>query len=282
MKIERIINNNIVLTRQYGKEMVVMGRGLGFGKRAGEAVDEDRIEKKYIFATSENLKHYIEVLSDVDFTNIQVINRIIDIAQERIGKKLNNSLTLSLTDHINFALQRYERGIQIENALLWEIRKFYPLEYGIGIKALELIDKELGVSFKEDEAGFIALHVINAEQDGEGEYRSTCRFPKMLRDILSIVRYSMAIEIDEDSLAYERFVVHLKFFCDRVLNKKSLDVKDKELLSMVRNNFRKEFKCAQRIAKAVQKDYNMDISEYEEMYLALHIRRLQGPEPGSE
>ena len=46
MLVEKVINNNIVSAfDDTGKELVVMGRGLGFGARPGQPVDEKKIEK---------------------------------------------------------------------------------------------------------------------------------------------------------------------------------------------------------------------------------------------
>ena len=41
MKILKIINNNVVSAcDEKGKEIVVMGKGLGFGKKSGDILDE--------------------------------------------------------------------------------------------------------------------------------------------------------------------------------------------------------------------------------------------------
>ncbi len=46
MRIDKIINNNIVSVRDYhGIEMVAMGRGIGFGKRPGDEIDDKVVEK---------------------------------------------------------------------------------------------------------------------------------------------------------------------------------------------------------------------------------------------
>ena len=46
MTIEKVINNNIVSAfDETGREVVVMGRGIGFGNRPGAKIPEDKIEK---------------------------------------------------------------------------------------------------------------------------------------------------------------------------------------------------------------------------------------------
>ena len=48
MVIQKVINNNIVSAcDDMGREVVVMGRGLGFGVKPGMGVDESKIEKVF-------------------------------------------------------------------------------------------------------------------------------------------------------------------------------------------------------------------------------------------
>ena len=45
MKIDKIINNNLVRAFENNKEIIVMGCGLGYKKKIGEIIDEKKIEK---------------------------------------------------------------------------------------------------------------------------------------------------------------------------------------------------------------------------------------------
>lgn len=48
MKIVKVINNNTVcVLDQKGKEQIMSGKGIGFGKKYGDTVDNTRIEKIY-------------------------------------------------------------------------------------------------------------------------------------------------------------------------------------------------------------------------------------------
>ena len=48
MTVEKVINNNIVSAYdETGREVVVMGRGIGFGVRAGAVIDNSKIEKVF-------------------------------------------------------------------------------------------------------------------------------------------------------------------------------------------------------------------------------------------
>ena len=122
---------------------------------------------------------------------------------------------MSLTDHINFAIQRNKKGLDIKNALLWETKRLYKDEFAIGKQALAMVKNKTGVSLPEDEAGFIALHIVNAELNEE--MPNIINITKVMQEILRIVKYHFKIEFNEESLHYYRFVTHLKFFAQRLL-----------------------------------------------------------------
>lgn len=47
MKIEKVINNNVVSALEDGREVVVMGKGIGFQLRAGMDIPNELIEKVF-------------------------------------------------------------------------------------------------------------------------------------------------------------------------------------------------------------------------------------------
>lgn len=44
-----------------------------------------------------------------------------------------------------------------------EIKKFYPQEYALGQKAIGWIEKKTGIDLGDDEAAFIAMHIVSSE-----------------------------------------------------------------------------------------------------------------------
>lgn len=169
MRITKQLNNNIVIAAdEQGHEMVLMGKGIGFGARPGMDVDLTRVEKRFVGMSCEkHTRQLAELLERIPTAHLELGMEIAKLAQGAIGKPLNETLVLMISDHISFALEREKKGLHLDNALLWEIRKFYPDEYKIGQEALRLIERETGVALPADEAGFLAMHVVNA-QYGDG------------------------------------------------------------------------------------------------------------------
>ena len=166
MNIHKVINNNVLSAfDEQNQEIVIMGRGIGFKAKAGDVIDESKIEKIFYMENHSISKKFQEMLSDMPMEHIEISNDIIAYAKETYDMKLNQSIYVALTDHINFAIQRYHKGIQLENALLGELKQAYPQEYRVGEYAVKLLKERLKVEFSEHESGFIALHFVNAKRE---------------------------------------------------------------------------------------------------------------------
>ncbi|HJD05206.1 MAG TPA: PRD domain-containing protein [Candidatus Mediterraneibacter caccogallinarum] len=273
MTVEKVINNNIVSAYdETGREVVVMGRGIGFGVRAGAVIDNSKIEKVFRIKSQGVAEQFKELLANMPLEHAQISNDIISYAKSTLKLKLNQSIYVTLTDHINFAIERYQKGINLENALLWEIKRFYPQEYGLGRYAIDLIRERLHVSLPEDEAGFIALHFVNAEYGTD--IRDALHFPNQMKDILDIVTRELGIRLDEGSLHYERFITHVKFLLQRVYRKELLPDEESELAEMMKKKYPKEYACSEKIADYIEEAAGCRLSAEEIMYLSIHIRRI--------
>ena len=176
-------------------------------------------------------------------------------------------------DHINFAIQRQSQGIQLKNALHWEIKKFYHQEYLMGKYAIDLLNEKLGTEFPEDEAGFIALHFVNAEYNTT--INDTFAMTNMIQEILELVKQELGIEFDEESLHYERFVTHLKFLVQRLYRHELLKDEEIEFARMMENKYPEEYECSKHVAAYIEKEYGSKIAGEEIMFLAIHIKRVR-------
>ena len=168
MKVHKILNNNVIVTLDdKGKELILTGRGIGFKKREGDLIDTNLIEKQFSLDNKDILPKFNELLSEIPLEVLTTSQIIINHAKEFMESKLQDSIYISLTDHIHFAIERHKQGFDIPNGFLWEIKKFYPKEFQIGLYALSVIKKRLGIELPEDEAGFITFHIINAQRKKE-------------------------------------------------------------------------------------------------------------------
>lgn len=273
MKIAKILNNNVVVVQdERGREQVVMGRGLAFQKRVGEALDTARVEKVFALQSDELVRRLGELLSQIPLEVMTTCDRIIGLAAQRLGK-LQESLYITLTDHCYFAIERQKNGLAIKNVLLWDIKRLYPKEFELGQEARAIIARRLGVELAEDEAGFIALHLVTAQLNSE--MPEVMHVTRVMQEILQLVKYQLQLNYDEESLSYQRFVTHLKFFAQRMLTRTVVEDDDVSLHSAVKDNYAKAWKCAETVATHLQKQYQRSLTTEEIMFLAIHIERVR-------
>lgn len=271
--IEKVINNNIISAyEKSGAEVIVMGRGIGFKKKQGEVVPADQISKIFRIKSRTLAEQFKELLANMPLERVRISDEIISHAKDHLKLKLNQSIYVTLTDHINFAIERVSQGIEPQNALLWEIKRFYPQEFQLGIYALELIQDRLDILLPEDEAGFIALHFVNAEYGTD--IRDAVKFPDQMQAIVDIVEHNLGILLDESSLHYERFMTHIKFLIQRIYRKELLSSEDRELSLLMQRKYPREYQCSLKVAEYIMQATGSRLSEEEIMYLSVHIRRV--------
>lgn len=248
--IEKVINNNIISAyEKSGAEVIVMGRGIGFKKKQGEMVPADQISKIFRIKSRTLTEQFKELLANMPLERVRISDEIISHAKDHLKLKLNQSIYVTLTDHINFAIERVSQGIEPQNALLWEIKRFYPQEFQLGIYALELIQDRLDILLPEDEAGFIALHFVNAEYGTD--IRDAVKFPDQMQAIVDIVERDLGILLDESSLHYERFMTHIKFLIQRIYRKELLSSEDRELSLLMQRKYPREYQCSLKVAEYI-------------------------------
>ncbi|MBU7595341.1 BglG family transcription antiterminator LicT [Metabacillus halosaccharovorans] len=273
MKIEKVYNNNVVSAyNEENTELVIMGKGLAFQKKPGDEIEEEKIEKVFTLKNNDISERFKSLLYEVSLELMEVAEEIIKLAKSKLGRELNDSIYISLTDHINFAIERNKKGLDIKNALLWEIKKLYKDEFSIGLEALYMIKEKLEVTLPEDEAGFIAMHIVNAELNEE--MPNIVNITKTMQDILKIVKYHFGLEFNEESLNFFRFVTHLKFFAQRLYSQTYMESDDDFLFEAVKNKHKDAFECTEKINDYVKRQFNYELTNDEKLYLTVHIERV--------
>lgn len=274
MKVTKIVNNNIVTSvDDHGMEIIVMGRGLGFGQKPGCEIPENKVEKIFRLSSQTENKKLLDIIEDIPLEHIKAADQVIIYAKSMLGDKLKDTIYLSLIDHINCAIDRHKNNFMFSNPLLWETKQYYPSEFQVAVQSLNILKSSLGISFPVDEAGFIALHFITSEYDTDMQV--TFDIPRLIDEILHIIDQHFDVEINKESIHFERFITHLKFFAARVLQAKQIpDDGDFLFRSMIRDQYKDGYECAIAIKEHIEQTHHIQISEEEVIYLTVHIRRI--------
>lgn len=274
MVIERIINNNVISALdEEGKEIVVMGSGIGFGRKKGQHCDESRIDKVFRMEDEAVLGRFKDLLAKLPLEYIQVSNDIISYAKKELGIPLNQNVYITLTDHISFALERFQNNMNFTNALHSEIRRFYPAEFSVGIHALRLIEEKTGILLPEDEASAIALHLVNAELNLRVRdiWILTEMMGRMMEQIIETLPALKAESLEKDWLLSD-----LKFMVCRVMTLKPLKEKgDPVLRRYMEESCPELVQVVAGIAGLLETDYRYHMTEEEQLYLVVSLKRIK-------
>lgn len=271
MRINRILNNNAVVIKTGNTEKIVLGPGIAFQKSKKDIINESKVEK--VFILKEENKKFEELLKKVPEEHILLGEKIISYAEEKLGVDLNHHIHISLTDHLSFAIERTEKGIDVKNKLTNEIRLLYYEEFQIGLWAIQHVKEKMGIALSIDEAAHIAVHIHTAKMQSTN-VEETINKTVIILDMVDIISSYLEIVIDKKSLSYQRLVTHLEFAINRFYSDEPFHQLDEEMMAMIKRKHDKAFLCAQHAAAFVQAEYEMNFPDSEVAYIALHIQRL--------
>lgn len=281
MRIKKVINNNILcVVDDKGAELIVTGRGLGFGRKIGQRVDASDVEKVYRMEDKTEQRRLRELVEQIPLEHLALTEDLIAEIKSTIHQPLNESLLITLADHISFAIQRKARGIEFKNPLAGSILCYYPAEYQLGQRCLSLIRERCGVDLNPDEAAFIALHIVNAELNTT--MSEMYDITRLIEGVIKVVEYfyrDLGV-FDRESLAFNRFVVHLRYFAQRLFQDKlmtdSPDESDAAFRALIARNCKQHYKCALCVAEYVKNTWHKTLSQEELIYLTIHLKRVSG------
>ncbi|UJF16634.1 PRD domain-containing protein [Jeotgalibaca sp. MA1X17-3] len=211
MWITKVLNNSTAVVTEDGIEKIVLGRGIIFGKKVGDFISSDIVEKTFIIESENEKDRLINLIQEIPDHCINIVEEVVAYAESILKTKLNVSIHLTLSDHINFILKRYEKGIFPTNALKYEIKRYYAKEYQIAEKAVELLEDEYDIELNEDEVASIAMHIVNAEFNVPTQIG--VQIIKIVDHIIQIIKYYLQVDIDVNSIHYQRLLTHLRFLC---------------------------------------------------------------------
>ena len=275
MRIKQILNNNVALVKRGGDDVIVISKGIGVKKKKGQNILDDEIDKLYILDSYDMLDHFSHLLLNSNPEDILLVQEIVTYAEKVLDIEVNDSAVLTLLDHIDYVIRRARKNQFIKSPLYWDIKRFYPKYFDIGLTALNKINESKDLSIPDDEAVSLALHFINmAENYVNAEHRAN--MINATRDIMSIIEKHYKMKLDENSINYMRFCTHLQYFVERIFNGKFYGDKNSsnELFKQVSHAYPKEYQAVQKIKLYVQTQYHCNPTMDEQTYLMIHLHRV--------
>lgn len=276
MRIIKKINNNVALAlTAEGAECVVFGKGIGFPVMPYELEDERTIQR--IFTGADDAA--VQAMQGISEEVFTAANEIVALAEGALDCGLSQNLVLTLADHLQYALDRKERGIVLKNPLAHEIAFIYPREVDLGARGLKAVLDRTGVQLPSAEAISIALHIVNAEVDGMGSTEDmdiVVKSTAVMERTVRIVESELQINLDHSSYTYVRFIAHLRFLIRRLMEDSGGErSENSSLFRQAAQDFPEAYRCAEKIDRYLAQEHGWVCSNEEVLYLMMHINRLR-------
>lgn len=273
MIVKSVLNNSALIAFNDKKEeCVLIGKGIAFNKHAGDKVDDAKVEK--IFSSHQSrTDELIELLEDVPEKVFEITNAIIRYANRKLKTELNSGIYVTLLDHVNSAIERFSEGIVLDFGMLDEVQMMYPKEYEIACWVLDYINATLDMDIPIDESGFIAIHIIANSSKGmdTGIAKKVLR---ITRDITKIIEEYYNVNLDTTGITYSRFITHAKYLALRYINHSQIEEQEDNIFTLNPNVVEKTKEVIGILNDRLNETYGQSLSEYEKMYLTIHICRL--------
>ncbi|MCQ9210534.1 BglG family transcription antiterminator LicT [Granulicatella seriolae] len=277
MEILKVLNNNVVIVlNEENEEVILMGNGLGFQMKPGSEVNTEKVEKIFKLENQMESEQIKQLFAEIPEEIIDISYKILSDAKETLNKELNESSFIAIADHLHSSIQRYQKNIQVKNFLLWDIKRFFSTELEIARKAIQMVNEQLHVSLTDDEAGFLALHITNAQIDNQNE--DAISLTQLMEEILTVIKYTLRISFAENDIYFQRFITHLKFFTEQVLKSDAApqaeDQVQNELFELVTSQYPEAFVATKKVAELLENRRNYTMSKDEKVYITIHLARI--------
>lgn len=278
MVISKVLNNNVVIAlKDDGTELVLMGTGLGFQKKVGSHIDDEKIQKTFELRGDLDSLRVEEMLSEIPEDIIEMSYRVLKMSKEKLNKEINETAFLSFADHLYTAIQRNSKGIEIKNFLLWDIKRFFPKELEIAKRAIAWVNEEMNTNLSEDEAGFLTLHIVNAEIDNSSE--DAIKLTQLIEEILTTIKYTLKINFVEQDIYFQRFITHLRFFSERVIRASNGEHEEdnrveSELFELITTKYKEAYIATKKVVELLANRWNYEVSPDEQVYITIHLARI--------
>lgn len=272
-RIIRIIGNNFVgAITDKGESVILQGLGIGFNQRKGFLVKDSLIERIYRMENDKEINKLTELLSSIPQEHVSFVASLIDEVQSSLDTKLRSNIYISLTDHISFAIERFNSNQMYNNVLLNEIKIFYPREYVLGLNMIKKINEHFNICLPDDEAGFIALHIVNSQLSNN--MSNTVQMTKIINEIINIIEGFYPDRFKRDTFYKSRLIIHVKYLVQGLFIDNKSKIKEEDFELFLKKKYPEESKCVLKIKEKLETTYKASIGDDELLMLAIQINKI--------
>ena len=273
-RVKKVLNHNTVIAihSEDNQEYLMMGKGIGFGKKITERIEAGPETTIYSLQKSTDRGNASELVKSISPVCLEITGQILDIAEKKFGK-IDRSILFPMADHIEYAIKRIKNQEQISNPLTEDIRVLFHMEFKVAQEIVPILKERMGIEIEEDEVGYIALHIHSAIDDQK--VSQAMQVAQAVRECISQIEQEIGKPIDVMSLAYNRLMNHIRYMAARAMNGEALKINMNDYMGI---KFPNAFQIAERVCKQVERNLKCKMNEVEIGYLAMHIERVANEE----
>lgn len=270
--IKQKINNNALEIFDDGIERVIIGKGVGFLGKVGEVIDPPEDIKIYTLDTDKKRSLIRQLMSEIPLTFLDYVFDLIEYVEANLNDKLNDNLFISLADHLYNAVNN-KSGAQFVNAIMLpEMKMFYPKEFTLAKAVVEKTNYKYNTQLDENEVGFITMHIINS-QLGQDNSLKSLKILEITKFLVDEVSRELNVDFNEESLVYNRLLIHLRFLAKRTLFNENYE--DDQFFFNEIAEKREIYQISSRVLSELATIYDLKIDNNEKIYLAIHLERVR-------
>lgn len=268
-RIEKVLNHNVLLAvkEEDKQEYLLMGKGIGFGKKIAERIRPGEDTKVYSLVDIKNAKATTTSVKEITPIYLEAAGMLLDEAEKRMGK-VDRSVLIPLADHIDFAVKRIKETGEISNPLCMDIQVLFHMEYKVAEKIQPFLKEQEGIVMSESELGYIALHIHSAIT--EQNVSASMQVAKCVRECIQMIEEEIGHKIPVTTLSYNRLMNHVRYMVLRAEQKEKIRLCMNDYMEL---HFKKSYRMAAYICEEMGKNLETRLDENEIGYLAMHIQR---------
>ena len=273
-RIIKVLNNNGILVyhNETGRELILMGNGVGFGKKPTQQIEDMPGAKVYSLITRQKQQSVLKVVNGIQPGFIEAAGRIIEEA-EKVFSEVNHEILLPMADHIALAAKRAKENRQIPNPFTPDIRVLFSKEYTVAMRGRDIIREMMGYEISDDEVGFLTLHIHAGLSDEQVSV--TLDTTRIINEGIRMIEKGFSRKLQEDSLAYTRLMSHLYYMVARTRNGESTKV---DFNDFIFTNYPETGRVAEMVCSYMGNELKKPVAKEEIGFLAIHIQRVICPE----
>ncbi len=268
--VKRINHNAAICEDAAGRQLIALGRGIGFGELPRE-IGLSEIHRTFYDIDSK----YLAFIDDVEPEVLEFAAQLAGLATQQLSYKLSPNLPITLADHLQFALKRAREHMVMSLPLSADVQLAHPVEFKLGEIAVAGMQKTFGVRMQRGEAAGVALSIVNAAvMPSSTRAASTQREDDLLEQACELVESEMHVTIDRESFSFARFSTHVRYLFKRVADDTPLETENIELYATLVEQNPQAAECARKIGAIIEEAYGKEFAEEELLYLIMHINRI--------